>query len=74
MKNFFYNLIVISLILLLVFVIYLKYIIKSQIISVFGYKFMIVLTGSMEPEIKAGSFIVIKDMPSYKIRGCYYIY
>ena len=31
--------------------------------SLFGHRFYYVLTGSMEPEIKEGSFIVVKEVP-----------
>jgi len=58
----------IILIIILLFVVYSKYIKKDKIINFFGYKFLTVLTGSMEPEIEKGSFIIIKEEPSYNIR------
>lgn len=32
-------------------------------ISLFGYRFYYVLTGSMEPQIEEGSFIIVKETP-----------
>ena len=63
---------VIVLLILLVFVSYSRYIKKDKVINFFGYKFLIVLTGSMEPEIPGGSLIVIKEYTNYEIRRyCY---
>lgn len=35
--------------------------------SLFGYAFLVVTTGSMEPEIDAGELIIIKNMKEYEI-------
>ena len=56
-----------SIIIILIIVIYFKFIKKNKIIDLFGYKFLIVLTGSMEPEIEAGSFVIIKKCKDYNI-------
>lgn len=71
MKKFLENLLIIILVILLLFVIYSRYIKQEKIVDFFGYKFLLVLTGSMEPEIKSGSFIIIKSEQNYQIRRCH---
>ena len=68
MKKFLNNIFIISLIILLLFVLYSKFIKNDKLIDFFGYKFLIVLTGSMEPEINTGSFIIIKSCDEYSVR------
>lgn len=47
--------------------IFLKFISKSEINQLFGYSCLKVITGSMEPEIKAGENVLIKKCKDYKI-------
>ena len=68
MKEIIQKMLMIFLIIVLLFVMYSKYIAKSPTISFFGYQFLIVLTGSMEPEIKTNSFIIIKENNNYLVR------
>ena len=68
MKKVLNYLVIIILLIILVMLSYVRLIKKEKIISVFGYRFFIVLTGSMEPEIPKGSFIIIKNCPEYKRR------
>lgn len=68
MRKVISNIFIIILIVILLFVLYCKYIKKDKIISLFGYNFFIVLTGSMEPEIPVESFIIVKKERSYEIR------
>lgn len=44
-----------------------KYIIKSEIPSIFGYSSLIVATGSMSGTLEEGDLIIIKDTGDYKI-------
>ena len=72
MKKVLYRIFIILLLLILLYVVYSKYIRKDKITTVFGYGFLVVLTGSMEPEIESGSFIIIKNSKEYNIRRyCY---
>ncbi len=62
------KLIIFSLILsIIINVIYFKYIDSSKIKQIFGYSCLKVLTGSMNPEIKAGENIIIKKCDKYEI-------
>ena len=62
--------IIVLLISVLLFVCYSKYIKKDKVIDFFGYKFLVVLTGSMEPEIPIESLIIIKGEDNYDVRRC----
>lgn len=62
-KNFF----IIILIFILIEVFCSKFIINENPIEFFGWSFLIVTTGSMEPEITAGELIIIKNFNDYKI-------
>ena len=73
MKKFLQTILVIFLIITLLYVIYSKYIRKDKITKVFGYGFLVVLTGSMEPEIDTGSLIIIKNSNDYNVRRCYHL-
>ena len=64
--------IIIFLIINLIYISYLKYIKKEKLISIYGYNFFIVLSGSMEPEIKTDSLIIIKKLDNYEVRRYYY--
>lgn len=68
MKKFLSNFLIIFLLVILIFVIYSRYIRKDKMIDFFGYKFLIVLTGSMEPEIQMGSFVIIRENENYNVR------
>lgn len=73
MKKFLNNILIIVLLITLSFVAYVKVIQKEKIISIFGYQFFIVLTGSMEPEIQKDSFIVVRQFSNYKVRRNNYL-
>lgn len=45
---------------------YSKFIEKEYPVKLFGFAFLVVTTGSMEPEIDAGELIVIKEYSEYK--------
>ena len=60
------NLFIIILILILIKVSYSKFILKENPVKLFGFAFLIVGTGSMEPEIKTGELIIIKEESNYK--------
>lgn len=53
-------------IILLLIVLYSKYIKQEPIIKIFGNAFLIVATGSMEPEIIPGELIIIREQENYK--------
>ena len=67
MKSFIKFIIYSLILLILVNLIYFKFINKSSINHLFGYSFFKVVTGSMEPEIQAGENIIIKKCDEYKI-------
>ncbi len=73
MKKFLQTIFVLFLILVLLYVTYSKYIRKDRLTTVFGYGFLVVLTGSMEPEIDTGSLVIIKKMENYNVRRYYYL-
>ena len=56
----------IVLVIILIQVLYLKFVIKENPINFFGYSFLIVTTGSMEPEINSGELIIIKKKDKYE--------
>lgn len=58
----------IVLVIILIQVLYLKFVIKENPINFFGYSFLIVTTGSMEPEINSGELIIIKKKDKYEIK------
>lgn len=45
---------------------YSKIILKDDLIKIFGKSFLIVTSGSMEPEISSGELIIIKENKNYK--------
>ena len=45
---------------------YSRFIEKENPVKLFGYAFLVVTTGSMEPEIDAGELIIIKEKDEYK--------
>ena len=52
---------------MLIFVLYSKYIAKNSVTKIFGYGFLVVVTGSMEPEIEQEELIVIKEFNEYNV-------
>lgn len=58
---------ILCLILILMYVIYAKYIEKRDLISIFNKSFLIVMTGSMEPSIEGKELIIIDKKEKYKI-------
>ena len=67
MKSFI-KFIIYSLILsIIISLIFFKFISKPEITHLFGYSCLKVITGSMDPEIKAGENIIIKKCKEYKI-------
>lgn len=73
MKKILEKIFIAFLIIVFIYVLYSKYIRKDEITTVFGYGFLIVLTGSMEPEISTGSLVIIKECDNYNIRRYYYL-
>lgn len=61
-------LVFIVLTLISLFVLYQKFILKKQNIEIFGYKFYVVLTGSMQPSISQNDVIVIKKQEIENIK------
>lgn len=66
MKKIISNLLIFLIIIFLLNICYSKLILKDNLIRVFGKSFVIVTTGSMEPEIKAGELVIISNMKEYK--------
>lgn len=58
---------IIFLIFILLKVSYSKFIEKEYPVKLFGFAFLVVTTGSMEPEIGAGELIIIKEVDRYEI-------
>lgn len=52
-------------VLLNLFIFYTKVILKSDIVNVFGYSVLIVVSGSMEPNISIDDLIIIKQQETY---------
>lgn len=46
---------------------YSKFVLKQKLIKVGNYSILVVLTGSMEPTIKAGDMILIKEKDQYQV-------
>lgn len=66
MKKIMSNLLIVLIIIFLLNICYSKLIIKDNLIKVFGKAFVIVTTGSMEPEIKPGELVIISEIENYK--------
>lgn len=67
MKKILKNTIILILIIILIYILYLKLIAKKNIITFGGYGCLIVLSGSMEPEIEKGEFVLIKKEENYQV-------
>ena len=63
----FQKLLIIFLLIILVYVLYSKYIVKDSVTKIFGYGFLVVVTGSMEPEIGEEELIIIKEENEYNV-------
>lgn len=66
--RFFYNLLVILVLLILfmnIWQLISQRFLHTELPSVLGYSYLIVLSGSMEPEISAGDILVIHEEESY---------
>ena len=61
------NLLILVLIFILLEISYSKFVKKEKPVNLLGFSFLIVTTGSMEPEINAGELIMIKKSNEYKI-------
>lgn len=61
------NIVIIGLLVILLIVSYSKFIEKEYPIKLLGMSFLIVTTGSMEPEINAGELIVIREKENYEV-------
>ena len=59
--------IVVVLLSILCITFYSKYILKEELIKIFDYAFLVVITGSMEPTIHSGELIIIKEQNDYNI-------
>jgi len=54
-----------------ILIVFVLFIVGGTVLSVTqapgGFRMFVVMSGSMEPKIKTGSVVLIKDMPSYNI-------
>lgn len=66
-KKLVQNIVLIFLGIILLLVIYSKYIKKECVVKLGGYGFLIVLTESMEPTIFPQEFILIKELNNYEL-------
>ncbi len=66
MKKIVSNLLIILIIIFLINIWYSKIVLKDNLIKIFGKSFVIVTTGSMEPEINTGELVIISEMKEYK--------
>lgn len=65
--SLFQKVILIILMFILLFSIYSKCILKNNLIKIANISILVVLTGSMEPEIFPGEMIIIKENDNYKV-------
>ena len=63
----FQKILIIVLLIVLIYVLYSKYIVKNSVTKIFGYGFLVVVTGSMEPEIEEEELIIIKEFDNYDV-------
>ena len=61
------NIFSILLILINLYIIYQKEVLKSDTVDFFGYSVLIVISGSMDPEISVDDMIIIKENEEYFI-------
>ncbi len=67
MKKLISNILIFLIIIFFINIFYSKFILKDNLIKIFGKSVVIVTTGSMEPEINAGDLVIISDREYYKI-------
>lgn len=65
MKKIVSNILIILIIIFILNIVYSKIILKEDLIKIFGKSFVIVTSGSMEPEIKAGELVIISEKEHY---------
>ena len=67
MKQTIQKIFLIIIIFILLFTIYSKFILKEELIKLYNTAILVVLTGSMEPTIKSGEMIIIKEQTDYNV-------
>lgn len=67
MKQIIQKVFLIIIIFILLFTLYSKFILKEELIKLYNTAILVVLTGSMEPTIKSGEMIIIKEQTDYNI-------
>ena len=67
MKKTIQKIILFILIIILLFTLYSRFILKESLIKIAGNAVLVVITGSMEPEIMAGELIVIREVKNYQV-------
>lgn len=67
MKQTIQKIFLIIIIFILLFTLYSKFILKEEIIKLYNTAILVVLTGSMEPTIKSGEMIIIKEKTDYNV-------
>lgn len=67
MKQTIQKICLIIIIFILLFTLYSKFILKEEIIKLYNTAILVVLTGSMEPTIKSGEMIIIKEQTDYNV-------
>lgn len=67
MKETIQKIFLIIIIFILLFTLYSKFILKEELIKLYNTAILVVLTGSMEPTIKSGEMIIIKEQTDYNV-------
>lgn len=67
MKQIIQKIFLIIIIFILLFTLYSKFILKEELIKLYNTAILVVLTGSMEPTIKSGEMIIIKEQADYNV-------
>ena len=67
MKQTIQKIFLIIIIFILLFTLYSKFILKEELIKLYNTAILVVLTGSMEPTIKCGEMIMIKEQTDYNV-------
>ncbi len=65
--EFLNNIIILILALIIISIIYSRYVKEDPIISIFGKSFLVVTTGSMKPEINPCDLIIISKEKDYRV-------
>lgn len=65
LKEFLKNAIILFLIVVLIEICYSKFVEKEYPVKLFGFSFLCVTTGSMEPTIDSGELIIIREKDKY---------